>query len=114
MSSYCENCDEYLDHSLFKNKENCPDCGNALIHYEYPRMNPRHLLRYFVKKGKVHRYPQPSKCRVYYAGEWLSDDPPEALKRCNRCFVGLPRWFWIELRVRRFFKRNLSFLRRKD
>jgi hypothetical protein len=44
------------------------------------------MVKYFVKHGKIHKYPLPSTCYVKYEEEKLYDDPPSTFEKCDICF----------------------------
>jgi len=48
-------------------------------------------MKYFVKNGKVHKYPTPSSCSVQRGNEPLHDKPPTGYEKCDRCHPELPR-----------------------
>jgi hypothetical protein len=47
-------------------------------------------MQFFVKDNKIHKYPQPSKCKVKYAREKLLNSMPAGYEKCEDCF-GVPR-----------------------
>ncbi len=47
-------------------------------------------MQYFIKNGKIHKYPVPSECNVEYTGEKLYDEEPSWPEKCDHCF-DLPR-----------------------
>ena len=48
-------------------------------------------MPYFIKGGKLHRYPPPPICTVIYKDEPLLETVPKEVKKCYNCFVRLPK-----------------------
>jgi hypothetical protein len=50
------------------------------------------MVKYFLKDGKLHKYPLPKNCDVTYSDEELYDDPPKGMSdsACGKCFTFPP------------------------
>ena len=63
MTSYCEDCDEFFNYSLLKNKKYCPTCDNELKYYR-TLANARRLAP--VKARCMH-------CKLFSNGTYPED-----------------------------------------
>ena len=77
MPSYCENCDEFFENKLVRNKKICPNCGNRLEYYRTKAVARRYAR---VKARCMHcKLFQERNCR-----EDISKIEPLYKKACER------------------------------